>query len=86
MIFIAFLRRLKNLSFYISYFNGSLCCRWTIKARVTNKSQVRSWSNSRGEGKLFSINLADESGEIRATAFRESVDKFYNFIEVNKVW
>lgn len=60
-------------------------CRWTIRARVTNKSAVRSWSNSRGEGKLFSINLADESGEIRATAFRDAVDKFNNFIELNKV-
>ena len=24
--------------------------KWTIKARVTNKSDIRRWSNSRGEG------------------------------------
>uniref|UniRef100_A0A9L0S7J5 Replication protein A subunit n=1 Tax=Equus caballus TaxID=9796 RepID=A0A9L0S7J5_HORSE len=35
--------------------------KWTICARVTNKSQIRTWSNSRGEGKLFSIELVDES-------------------------
>lgn len=35
--------------------------RWTIRARVTNKSQIRTWSNSRGEGKLFSLELVDES-------------------------
>ena len=59
--------------------------RWTIKARVTSKSAVRTWSNSRGEGKLFSINLLDDSGEIKATAFRDQVDKYYDMIELNKV-
>uniref|UniRef100_A0A670JWR6 Replication protein A subunit n=1 Tax=Podarcis muralis TaxID=64176 RepID=A0A670JWR6_PODMU len=60
--------------------------RWTICARVTQKGQVRAWSNSRGEGKLFSIELVDESGEIRATAFNEQVDKFFPLIELNKVY
>lgn len=35
--------------------------RWTIKARVTNKSKIRTWTNSRGEGKLFSFEIVDES-------------------------
>ncbi|XP_005349614.1 replication protein A 70 kDa DNA-binding subunit [Microtus ochrogaster] len=60
--------------------------KWTICARVTNKSQIRTWSNSRGEGKLFSIELVDETGEIRAAAFNEQVDKFFPLIEVNKVY
>uniref|UniRef100_A0A8I3WLE9 Replication protein A subunit n=1 Tax=Callithrix jacchus TaxID=9483 RepID=A0A8I3WLE9_CALJA len=60
--------------------------KWTICARVTNKSQIRTWSNSRGEGKLFSLELVDESAEIRATAFNEQVDKFFPLIEVNKVY
>ncbi|KAF7244234.1 Replication protein A 70 kDa DNA-binding subunit [Varanus komodoensis] len=60
--------------------------RWTICARVTQKGQIRTWSNSRGEGKLFSIELVDESGEIRATAFNSEVDKFYPLIELNKVY
>ncbi|XP_038058945.1 accessory gland protein Acp36DE-like isoform X2 [Patiria miniata] len=60
--------------------------RWTIKARVSNKSSVRTWSNSRGEGKLFSMDLCDQSGEIRATAFKEQCDKFYDLIEVGKVY
>lgn len=57
--------------------------KWTIKARVTSKSDIRTWSNSRGEGKLFNFELMDESGEIRCTAFKELVDKFYNYLEVN---
>ncbi|XP_046936573.1 replication protein A 70 kDa DNA-binding subunit isoform X1 [Lynx rufus] len=60
--------------------------KWTICARVTNKSQIRTWSNSRGEGKLFSLELVDESGEIRATAFNEQVDKFFPLIDMNKVY
>ncbi|KAF1442537.1 Replication protein A 70 kDa DNA-binding subunit, partial [Spheniscus demersus] len=60
--------------------------RWTICARVTQKGQIRTWSNSRGEGKLFSIELVDESGEIRATAFNDQADKFFPLIELNKVY
>jgi hypothetical protein len=35
--------------------------RWTIKARVTSKSEIRTWHNARGEGKLFSIELLDDA-------------------------
>lgn len=56
--------------------------KWVIKARVTSKSAVRTWSNAKGEGKLFSMDLMDESGQIRATAFRDQVDKFFDLIEV----
>ena len=53
--------------------------------RVSNKSGVRTWSNSRGEGKLFSMDLVDMSGEMRCTAFRDQCDKFYEMIEIGKV-
>ncbi|KAJ8483106.1 hypothetical protein ONZ51_g4913 [Trametes cubensis] len=59
---------------------------WTIKARVTSKSDIRTWSNQRGEGKLFNITLMDESGEIRATAFNAAVDEFYDRIQEGKVY
>uniref|UniRef100_A0A3B4UCM0 Replication protein A subunit n=1 Tax=Seriola dumerili TaxID=41447 RepID=A0A3B4UCM0_SERDU len=60
--------------------------KWTIRARVTNKSTIRTWSNSRGDGKLFSMEIVDESGEIRVTGFNQEVDKFYSLIEVGKVY
>ena len=60
--------------------------RWTIKARVTSKSEVKHWKNNRGEGKLFSVNLMDESGEIKATGFNDAVDSFYNLLVENKVY
>jgi replication factor A1 len=59
--------------------------KWTIRARVTQKSDIRTWSNQRGEGKLFSVNLMDETGEIRGTGFNEVVDKLYSKLEEGKV-
>ena len=35
-----------------------------------------------GSGKLFSMDLMDESGEIRVTAFKEQCDKFYDYAQV----
>uniref|UniRef100_A0AAR2LPE7 Replication protein A subunit n=1 Tax=Pygocentrus nattereri TaxID=42514 RepID=A0AAR2LPE7_PYGNA len=59
---------------------------YTFRARVTNKSAIRTWSNSRGDGKLFSMEIVDESGEIRVTGFNQEVDKFYSLIEQGKVY
>ncbi len=50
--------------------------------RIINKSDIRTWSNVRGEGKLFSMDMIDETGEIRATAFNAECDKFYHMVEV----
>ncbi|XP_077468257.1 replication protein A 70 kDa DNA-binding subunit isoform X3 [Stigmatopora argus] len=60
--------------------------KWTIRARVTNKSSIRTWSNARGDGKLFSMEIVDESGEIRVTGFNQEVDKYFELIEVGKVY
>lgn len=56
--------------------------KWVIKARVISKTAIRKWSNAKGEGKLFSMDLMDESGEIRATCFNDAVDKYYDMIQV----
>ena len=45
---------------------------WTIKARVSYKGDLRTWSNSKGEGKVFGFNLLDESDEIKASAFNRN--------------
>ncbi|XP_060942438.1 replication protein A 70 kDa DNA-binding subunit-like isoform X2 [Limanda limanda] len=60
--------------------------KWTIRARVTHKSSIRTWNNSKGEGKLFSFEIVDESGEIRVTAFKNEVDKFFSLVEQGKVY
>ena len=59
--------------------------RWTIKVRVSSKSQIRTYVNARGTGKLFSCDLVDQSGEIRATAFNDDCDRFYPLLDVGEV-
>ena len=60
--------------------------KWTIKARCTNKSEIKTWHNKNGEGRLFTVNLLDESGEIRATAFKDQCDAFYNDFQEGGVY
>ncbi|XP_072987756.1 replication protein A 70 kDa DNA-binding subunit A-like [Typha latifolia] len=61
--------------------------RWTIKARVTSKSELRRYNNPRGEGKVFSFDLLDsDGGEIRLTCFNTVADQFYDQVEVGKVY
>lgn len=60
--------------------------KWTIKARCTQKSNIKTWHNRNGEGKLFSVNLLDDSGEIRATAFKEQCDLLYDVFEEGSVY
>lgn len=88
---------------------------------MTQKSEIKNWSNAKGDGKLFSMTLMDESvssrfdtscflvrlsersfvvltprmslvcsaegsqSQIKATAFNEEVDNFFDMIEEGKV-
>ncbi|CAF0811887.1 unnamed protein product [Didymodactylos carnosus] len=60
--------------------------KWTIRARVSNKTPVRSYSNGRGEGKYFSCDLIDETGEIRAVAFGDECTRFYDMLETGDIY
>ncbi|KAL2758635.1 hypothetical protein ACRALDRAFT_1068902 [Sodiomyces alcalophilus JCM 7366] len=60
--------------------------KWTIKARVSQKGDIRTWHKPSGEGKLFSVNLLDESGEIKATGFNEQCDQYYDMLQEGSVY
>jgi replication factor A1 len=60
--------------------------KWTIKARVTNKSDIRPWHKPSSEGKLFNVNLLDESGEIKATGFNDQCDLLYDTFQEGSVY
>lgn len=60
--------------------------KWTIKARVTQKSAIKEYSTPKGEGRLFNVTLMDESGEIRATGFNQVVTEFYDRLQEGKVY
>jgi len=63
---------------------------WTIKARVTTKAAPRTFqrkTGTRGEGKLFGVELIDaEGGQIRGTFFNEAADKYDKMLEQGKVY
>lgn len=47
---------------------------------------MRTWSNARGEGNLFSIDLLDEDGsEIRGTFFKADADKWHESLQEGQV-
>ena len=60
--------------------------KWTIKARCTHKSDIKTWHKQSGEGKLFSVNFLDESGEIRATGFNAECDMLYDIFQEGEVY
>lgn len=60
--------------------------KWTIRGRCTYKGEMKTWHNARGEGKLFSINLLDDTGEIRCTAFNDAADKLFDVFQEGTVY
>mmetsp|Transcript_10713 Transcript_10713/g.25774 ORF Transcript_10713/g.25774 Transcript_10713/m.25774 type:complete len:660 (-) Transcript_10713:362-2341(-) len=61
--------------------------RFTIKGRVTTKSEIKHWSNARGEGYLSSLEVLDAGGtDIRITMFKEAVDKWRDYFEIGQVY
>jgi len=59
---------------------------WCIKARVVQKSEIRHYSNQRGEGRFFSVTLMDDSGEIKGTAWNAVVDDLFEKLQENRVY
>jgi len=60
---------------------------WVIMARVTAKAPMKSYSTAARSGSLFSIDLLDkDGGEIRASFFNKSAEKFFPLIEQGKVY
>ncbi|ETW86185.1 hypothetical protein HETIRDRAFT_309703 [Heterobasidion irregulare TC 32-1] len=59
---------------------------WKIRARVTHKSDIRTYSNQRGEGKFFNVTFMDDTGEIKGTGFNAVVDELYEKLQEDKVY
>lgn len=60
--------------------------KWTIKARVSYKSDIKTWTNQKGTGKLFTVHFLDESGEIRATGFNDQCDQLYEVLQEGQIY
>ncbi|CAK0897627.1 unnamed protein product [Prorocentrum cordatum] len=61
--------------------------KWTIRARVTSKGQVRTFRKGSGEGQVFHVELLDaEGGEIRATFWGDAVTLFQDKLQKGKCY
>lgn len=60
--------------------------KWSIKACLSYKSPIYNYCNGQKQGKYFAFHLLDDSGEIRAVAFNEDVEKYYEVLEIFKIY
>ena len=62
--------------------------RWSILVRVTSKSDIRRWSNEKGEGRLASFDIQDGQGsQARVVAFTDALDKgMYDLLQVGSCY
>lgn len=60
--------------------------RFVLRARVTSKGEKKEWNKPTSQGQLFSVDLADASGEIRGTMFRDLVDKYLNVLQEGRMY
>merc|ERR1719210_1468710 len=61
--------------------------RWTLRARVTSKSPLRTFSKGGGSGKVFHVNILDvHGGEIRASFFNDAADAHFDKLQVGKCY
>ncbi|TNV82613.1 hypothetical protein FGO68_gene9605 [Halteria grandinella] len=60
---------------------------WRVKVRVVKKSDRRPWRNDRGEGFLVNIEIIDQDGtQMEATLFKEIADKFFDVLQIGKLY
>ncbi len=60
---------------------------WVIKARVTHKTDIKTWSKNGRSGRVFNVHLLDANGdEIRGTFYNEAADKFFAMLEPKRVF
>ena len=60
---------------------------WIIKAKVTDKSELKTFHNQRGDGSVFSIELLDShGGEIKCSLYNDEAQKWFPKIEIGKCY
>ena len=77
----------EQMRYPINTLTEVLNTRWFIKARLLEKNPVKQWNNAKGTGHLMSVVLIDDSGTaIRATFFKDGVDKFHDMLKEGNVY
>lgn len=58
---------------------------WKIRARIMEKD-MRTYSNAKGDGKLFNLTVSDASGDVRVTGFTETCEEYFDKLIVGRVY
>ncbi|KAJ8686601.1 hypothetical protein QAD02_022395 [Eretmocerus hayati] len=57
-----------------------------VKAKVTAKTSLKEWVNNAKNSLMFSCQLLDNTGEIRMTFFAEEASKFFETVQIGKMY
>jgi replication factor A1 len=61
-----------------------------VRARLLKKDPVRTYTNARGQGKVTSITVMDNSvkplNQIRLTMFGDTIDMYYDLLQVKLIY
>ncbi|KAJ8683298.1 hypothetical protein QAD02_019091 [Eretmocerus hayati] len=57
-----------------------------LKAKVTAKTSMKDFANNATNSPMFSCQLLDNTGEIRMTFFGEEASKFFEIIQIGKIY
>lgn len=58
-----------------------------VLIRVTDKSELKPYTNEKGDGLLFNFSILDQEGsEMQVTCFNKTATKFFDLIEEGKVY
>ncbi|OQV16060.1 Replication protein A 70 kDa DNA-binding subunit [Hypsibius exemplaris] len=58
--------------------------KWTVCVQVKSKEPIRTWTNATGGGEVFSMWLADASEEMKCSAFKNEVTKWFDILQPGK--
>jgi replication factor A1 len=57
-----------------------------MKAAIKGKCEMHTWYKANYQGNMFSLTLQDQSGSIKATAFKEDADHLYKELQVGNTY
>lgn len=60
--------------------------RWTIRGRISNRSPLRKYQNSKGDGVVMSFEIMDDSGSIKVACFREIAERMSDLVQMGKTF
>ena len=61
--------------------------RWTVRARITGRLELRSYSNTKGDGKVLGFEILDAEGtEMKCVGFGDAAVRFSNELHHGRVY